>query len=122
MLKNKFEKQPSGIIPLSFDQTPHYKGYEIPSKDFNDQFSYTLKSNNDIFGNAQGIEDYEFGHFTFKGDKSWKNQSSSPMTRRQRAKELENNKEDVKGLSPNKFVIDWDKMTHCPCWKQRLPK
>lgn len=70
MLRNKFEKQPSGMIPLSFDPTPVNKGYEIPIKDFNDQFSFTLKSKDDIFANNHGLEDYEFSNLTFKGDKS----------------------------------------------------
>ena len=70
MFRNMFQRQPSGMIPLSFDQTPQNKNFEIPIKDFNDQFSFTLKSKDDIFGNNHGMEDYEFSNFTFKGDKS----------------------------------------------------
>ena len=45
------------MLPLIFDLTPLNKYYEIPIKDFNDQFSFTIKSNDDIFGNHNGIED-----------------------------------------------------------------
>ena len=75
-----------------------------------------------FFGNHHGIEDYEFNNFTFKGDRSCKNLGTSPMTRRQRAKEMERMKETAKGQFPGGFSIDWEKMTHCPCWKQKLPK
>lgn len=121
MLKNKFEKQPSGMLPLNFDATPVNKGFDNCIKDYNEQFSFTLKSRDDPFGNNQALEDFGFSNFALKGDKTGKNQNTSPMTRRQRAKELERLKEVAKNNSPDRFNIDLDKLTHCPCCKQRLP-
>lgn len=121
MNKTKFEKQHSGMISLNFDNTPKCKPFEIPIKDCMDQFSFTLKSRDDVFANNQAFEDYEFSNFTFKGDKTNRNKGASPMTRRQMARKIEELKDTLKKSSPERFTIDWEKMTHCPCCKQKLP-
>eukprot|EP00345_Euplotes_harpa_P019062 CAMPEP_0168334766 /NCGR_PEP_ID=MMETSP0213-20121227/10489_1 /TAXON_ID=151035 /ORGANISM="Euplotes harpa, Strain FSP1.4" /LENGTH=277 /DNA_ID=CAMNT_0008339525 /DNA_START=33 /DNA_END=869 /DNA_ORIENTATION=- len=114
MLKNKFEKQPSGMLSLNFDATPVNKGFDNCIKDYNEQFSFTLKSRDDPFGNNQALEDFGFSNFALKGDKTGKNQNTSPMTRRQRAKELERLKEVAKNNSPDRFNIDLDKLPIAP--------
>lgn len=122
MNKNKFEKQPSGLLNLNFDHTPNNKPFEIPIKDTMDQFSFTLKSKDDTFANNQGFSDYEFSSFALKGDKTNKNKISSPMTRRQWNKEVDKLKDTIRKASPDRFSIDWDKISHCPCCKQKLPE
>lgn len=121
MNKNKFEKQGSTLNLLNFDPTPMSRNMEIPIKDSMEQYSFTLKSKDDIFANNNGMEDYEFSNFSFKGDKTRKNKGVSPMTRRQKEREMNKIKDQMK-ISPERFQIDWEKMSHCPCCKQKLPK
>lgn len=121
MNKNKFEKQNSGMISLNFENTPVGRPFELPMKDAIDNVSFTLKSRDDPFANNHGFEDYEFSNFSFKGDKTKRNNNASPMTRRQKDREINKLKEQIK-VSPDRFTIDWDKMSHCPCCKQKLPK
>jgi hypothetical protein len=113
MNKSKLEKQPSEMIPLNLDNTPMNNKYEMPM----DQFSFTLKSKDDVFGNNHNFGsfgDYEIADFTCKGDKTQKNVSSSPMTRRQaqRKKDMLNDK--IKMMNPEQFKIDLEGMSHCP--------
>ena len=118
MNKNKFEKQGSGMISLNLETTPMNRGFEIPIKDSMDQFSFTLKSKDDPFGNGNnfgGFGDYELSNLAFKGDKSNKNASNSPMTRRMAQKQREMMKESHRTFSPNYFKVDLDKLSHCPC-------
>mmetsp|Transcript_12429 Transcript_12429/g.14235 ORF Transcript_12429/g.14235 Transcript_12429/m.14235 type:complete len:115 (+) Transcript_12429:18-362(+) len=113
MKMNKFEKQPSGMIMLNLDQTPNMKGYDPSMKDYNnDNFSFTLKSRDDPFGNHHdGFDPYDF---SYKDDKTGKHQMTSPMTRRQKAKEMDKMKESFRNASPNRFNIDLEKLSHCP--------
>lgn len=119
---SKFEKQGSGMISLNFDATPQNKAYEFPVKDSMDQFSFTLKSKDDCFGN-QAFGDYEFGNLSVMSKAArQKKESPSPYTRRQKAIDAQKLKETIKNSSPERFSIDWEKMTHCPCCSQTLPK
>lgn len=118
MNKNKFEKQGSGMISLNLETTPMNRGFEIPIKDSMDQFSFTLKSKDDVFGNGPnfgGFGDYELSNLAFKGDKSNKNASNSPMTRRMAQKQKEMMNDRFKNFSPDRFKLDLENMKYCPC-------
>lgn len=82
MYTNTFDKQNLGMTPLSFDGTPNNKPFEIPIKDSMDQFSFTLKSRDDVFGNNHSFGDYGFDNVEIKQEHK-DNRSPSPMTRRQ---------------------------------------
>lgn len=121
MQKPKFDKQQSGFNLLNFEITPINKNQDAFAKDFREDFSFTGRSKEDPFQNNQAFEDYMFNSLQQKGDQTNVFKNGSPMTRSQRAKIVEQARQQM-SRSPEKFQVDLSKHSHCPMCRQKLPK
>ena len=117
-MKNKFEKQASGYSSINFDPTPgnrSFRSFGVFGRDGVDDFSFTKKSEDVLFNNNNNItfEDYINNPQGGRPDFMNSYRGASPMTRRQTAKIMEQQRVE-KLMSPNQTHIDLNKCSHCP--------
>ena len=108
MSKNKFEKQPSGFNLLNFETTPNNRAFGMLHKDGIDDFSFTKKSEDFPLNNQEGFGDFLNPPLSNRADPLNSFRGVSPMTRRQRARIIDQSRAQ-RFVSPDKNSVDLSK-------------
>lgn len=103
-------KQPS-INFLNWDPTPKNKLLMPGSKEGLDDFSFTNKAADTPFAQNHSFEDYMSSQMYMRGDASNPFKDVSPMTRRMKAKFMEQQRSQ-RWLSPERGQVDLSKCSH----------